>query len=520
MSKQDKRGEMILSLETVNKIQGSNVEKPGSGYFQLPEKVLQFGTGVLLRGLPDYFIDKANKQGLFNGRIVVVKSTSNGGVDAFDQQNALYTQCIRGVENGQRIEENIINASISRVLSAKNDWDEVLRCAANQEMQIIISNTTEVGITLVKDNVHAAPPVSFPGKLLAFLYQRYKIFDGDATKGMVIIPTELVPDNGDKLESIVLELAHQNGLETAFIDWLEKANHFCNSLVDRIVPGKLPEQQQSIIENELGYRDELMIMSESYSLWAIESGDERVKELLSFSKADAGVVIAPCIETYRELKLRLLNGSHTFSCGLAFLAAFSTVRESMEDEVFEGFMRDLLLKELVPSITSDEISAEQAIQFASNVLDRYKNPHIDHYWLSITMQYTSKMRMRNIPLIVKYVNKFGVIPPLMSLGFAAYLLFMKTDKSGDGKFQGKLNGDAYTVTDDHAELLHDRWKATLNGEIVHSILSNTDLWGYDLSSLSGFENAVKENLHLLQQQDALTVIKNQSALGGQVSVYK
>ncbi len=231
---------MNLSKQTLPNIKAPGINLPAAGYFELPEKVLQFGTGVLLRGLPDYFIDKANKQDVFNGRIVVVKSTGNGATDAFAEQDGLYTQCVQGIENGKKVEEKILNASISRVLAAKSDWDEILKCAANPDMQLIISNTTEVGITLIKDNVHASPPESFPGKLLAFLYQRFKVFQGDSSKGMVVVPTELIPDNGKKLEAIVLELAHQNGLETAFLDWLETHNYFCNSLVDRIVPGKLP----------------------------------------------------------------------------------------------------------------------------------------------------------------------------------------------------------------------------------------------------------------------------------------
>jgi tagaturonate reductase len=198
---------MILSRYNLKNIGAQDVVTPAESVFDLPEKVLQFGTGVLLRGLPDYFIDKANRQGVFNGRVVVVKSTDSDST-AFDKQDGLYTLCVRGLDGGQKVEENIINSAISRVLSAKDEWSEILQCAHNPHMQIIISNTTEVGIQLVQDDIHRLPPVSFPGKLLAFLLERYKAFDGSRQSGMVIVPTELIPDNGKKLESIVLELAH------------------------------------------------------------------------------------------------------------------------------------------------------------------------------------------------------------------------------------------------------------------------------------------------------------------------
>ena len=282
---------MLLSKYNLKNISATDAPVPDAALFDLPEKVLQFGTGVLLRGLPDYFIDKANKQGIFNGRIVVVKSTDGGDASAFEKQDGLYTVCMRGVENGKKYEEDIINASISRVLSARSEWNKVLECAHNPQLKIIISNTTEVGIQLVQDDIRRHPPVSYPGKLLAFLYERYKAFQGSRQSGMLIVPTELIIDNGKKLESIVIELAHLNGLDGSFIDWLEKANRFCNSLVDRIVPGKPEADLKKAIENKLGYSDELLIMSEVYRLWAIE-GDEEVADVLSFAQADKGVVIA------------------------------------------------------------------------------------------------------------------------------------------------------------------------------------------------------------------------------------
>src|SRR5215204_3630073 len=209
---------MILSRYTLRNIQTDSVKIPDEALFELPEKVLQFGTGVLLRGLPDYFIDKANREGIFNGRIVVVKSTAQGDASDFDKQDGLYTLCVRGYQQGEIVEENLINASISRVLSATDHWGQILECAHNQNMQVIISNTTEVGIQLVNEDIRRHPPVSFPGKLLAFLYERFQAFGGSELSGMVIIPTELISDNGKKLESIILELAHLNGLEEDFIE--------------------------------------------------------------------------------------------------------------------------------------------------------------------------------------------------------------------------------------------------------------------------------------------------------------
>ncbi|MEP7319576.1 MAG: altronate oxidoreductase, partial [Panacibacter sp.] len=222
---------MQLSKDNLGNIPGGHVVKPAKELLNLPEKVLQFGTGVLLRGLCDYNIDYANRNGIFNGRVVVVKSTDAGDTNAFEAQDNLYTLCIRGVEQGKKIEENIICSAISRVLSAKQQWIEILQCAHKPLLKIIISNTTEAGLQLIKEDIHQQPPVSFPGKLTAFLLERYKAFRGSPASGLVIVPTELVTDNGKKLLAMVLDLAAYNNLDESFIDWVKNHNRFCNSLV-------------------------------------------------------------------------------------------------------------------------------------------------------------------------------------------------------------------------------------------------------------------------------------------------
>ncbi|MFD2571629.1 tagaturonate reductase [Spirosoma soli] len=465
---------------------------PDKSIVQLPEKVLQFGTGVLLRGLPDYLIDKANRQGLFNGRIVVVKSTDGGDVNAFTNQDNLYTLCIRGVENGQTVEQNVVCSAISRVLSAKSQWNEVLQFAASPQLAVVISNTTEVGIQLVQDDIRQAPPQSFPGKLLAVLYARYQAFNGDPTKGLVIVPTELIPDNGTKLEAILLELAHRNGLESEFIDWLESANSCCNSLVDRIVPGRPDPATHNALTNQLGYEDELLTIAETYRLWAIE-GDEYVQSVLSFHEADKGVFIRPSIDLFRELKLRLLNGTHTLSCGLAWLSGFDTVREAMEDKNMNAYISSLMLSELLPGIPY-AVDEKTAQRFAMDVLDRFCNPYIEHRWLSITMQYTAKMQMRNVPTLLQYYRQFGTVPRYMALGFAAYLLFMRAADQRDDTWYGQRKGEAYPIRDDKAEYYAELWARLPPEELTETALKNRSLWGHDLSQLDGFANQVSEAL--------------------------
>jgi tagaturonate reductase len=506
---------MILSYQTLGKTHNPEIV-PSPAIAGLPEKVLQFGTGVLLRGLPDYFIDKANRNGLFNGRVVVVKSTDTGSASAFDEQDGLYTHVVRGIDDGEKVDEVFVNASISRVLSAGKEWAEVLKCAYNPEMKVIISNTTEVGIQLDKDDrIGFEPPHSFPGKLLSFLHERFKACKGSEEGGMVIVPTELIIDNGKKLLAIVTELAHINELGEGFINWLASANRFCNSLVDRIVPGKPDAGVISEMEEKLGYQDNLLIVSEVYRLWAIE-GNEKVKEVLSFAQADSGVIIAPDIEIFRELKLRLLNGTHTLSCGIAFLSGVGTVKSAMDNEALSSFISSLMKEEIAPAIPY-VIPEQEKLDFASKVLDRFRNPHIEHLWHAITAQFTAKLNMRIVPVLLNHYKTTPAVPEHIALGFAAWLLFMKSVKKSDNRYFGELNGKEYLVNDDSAGALYDLWQQYAPSEIAAKTLSDSRLWDTDLTALPGFSDAVNAKLEQLLSEGALSTLKKfQSSVSARI----
>jgi tagaturonate reductase len=453
-----------------------------------PEKVLQFGTGILLRGLPDFFIDKANKQGIFKGRIVIVKSTS-GSADEFAAQDNLFSTCVRGIENGREINENSINTAISRVLSANDTWDAILKLAQSPDLQVIISNTTEVGIQYVQESISLKPPTSFPAKLTAILWERFKNKDllglpnGNST-GFVIVPTELVPENGRRLKEIVRQLADFNQLGEDFKSWVNRENIFCNSLVDRIVTNATAE-----IKARLPYTDELAIQTEPYKLWAIEGG-EKVATILNFAKADEGVIINENIDYYRERKLRILNGTHTISVCLGYLRGFDTVLECMQDADMQIFIRKVMLEEIVPSLSLGTI--EQNIAFANEVLDRFANPYTVHYLLNITLQASAKMKMRNVATLFRYYEKFGKIPTLLTQGFAAYLVFMKPLREENGVFYGKRGNNEYQIKDDLAKELAKAWENPTT--FVEEICKNIKLWERDLTEMKGFVEKIKEEI--------------------------
>lgn len=476
-----------------------------SDYFQYPEKILQFGTGVLLRGLVDYLVDKANKEKVFQGRIVIVKST-DGDAGAFASQDGLFTTHIKGVAQGQPVDQYLVNASISRVLQSNADWETILAAAVQPELEIIISNTTEVGIQYVEEDIAAGVPASYPGKLLAILYERYR----KSLPGFVIIPTELVVDNGRLLKSTVLQLAAYNKLPEEFIQWISTANRFCSSLVDRIVPGKpknLAEYWQ-----QAGYEDELWIDAEPFLLWAIE-GDAAVAQKLSFHQSDARMLITPSITPYREQKLRILNGSHSAAVCLGYLSGLNTVYECMQDPCMSRFFQMVVMKEILPTL---EALGPQTATFAQDVLDRFANPSIEHKLISITFQQSSKMNARNVQTLLRYHEAKGLLPDMLVLGFAATLLFLKPAKTENGRFQGQRKDGFYDITDDNAAIFAAHWGPVKKQDwselsaMVHNICADGRLWETDLNNIPGFADAVTDHLAGMLQTGVKTYITNQS----------
>ena len=468
---------MKLKRSILQDIAGvNNLILPTEEQLHYPEKVLQFGTGVLLRGLPDQYISEANRAGKFRGRVVVVKSTQNGTTDDFADQDGLYTVCVKGIDNGQLVDKAYVNASISRVLSATEDWTSILAFAKSEDLSIVTSNTTEVGIVYTEEPILDGVPSSFPGKLLAILHERFIHFNGDASKGLVIIPAELIEENGSKLADILNRLAVHNQLGEAFIQWLNQANPICNTLVDRIVPGKLSAIDQATTETALGYSDALMIMAEPFGLWAIESTDQRVMDALGFCDEAKGCRVVPSIQQFKELKLRMLNASHTFSCGVSMLAGMELVKDSMNNETVKTYISQLALEEIANAITGDKISTAEADAFGKAVLDRFANPFLEHKWVSISAQFTLKMKIRCLPLIIATYQKTGQLPLRMLIGFSAYLVQMDLVNSNDLSTS------------------------------LSNVLSDKETWGQDLAAIPGFQDKVLVITASIQSKGILPTI--------------
>ena len=444
----------------------------------LPEKVVQFGTGAFLRGFVDFFVDEANRRGLLGGRVVAIGSTSSGRDIALNEQDGLYTLLVEGIADGATVRERRIIASVSRALSAQRDWNSILEVARGPAIELVFSNTTEVGIAIENgDALDAAPPPSYPGKLARFLLERGRTFDFADEAGVIVLPCELIERNGERLRDLVLTLARRWRVEAAFSEWVERAVPFCNTLVDRIVPGKPNDEQRAALAEATPYRDDLTIVAEPYRLFAIAATRSR---RIRFAEVDPGIVLTDDVTAYRERKVRILNGGHTLIAAVGLLAGCETVRAVVQHELLAPYLDRLLFEEIVPSLTVPDGEA-----FARDVLDRFANPFLRHALADITLQQTAKMRVRVVPSIVRGTERSGRVPRSLAFGFAAYLVFVRESLRG-----------LSAGTDNDGERVRVLWRSASDDSdgtlhrVTTEVCADEALWQTDLTRLPGFVDGV------------------------------
>lgn len=428
-------------MQTIKEV----VKKPSR-----PEKVIQFGEGGFLRGFVDWMLQKLNESGLWNGSVVVVQPIEKGMCDVLSQQDCLYTHVMRGLENKEPVVRKDVVDCISRCVKPYEDFESYRALAKNPDFRFIFSNTTEAGIAYVpEDRVTDAPPKSYPAKLTVLLYERYLAGLG----GFCIVPCELIEKNGQRLMEIVLQYAKDWELGDDFVSWVQNENSFYNTLVDRIVTGY--PRDEAI---DLGYEDHMLDTSEVFHLWVIE-GDDKLSAELPFDKAGLNVVwTKDALSKYRTRKVRILNGAHTSLVPYAMLKGFDTVKSCVDDPDMLAYMKRCIFDEIIPTL---DLPKEELCAYADDVLERFANPFIKHYLSSIALNSVSKFKVRVLPSILTYIERYNAAPETLMEAFGALLRFYRTDMANDDP----------------------KVMAFLKTATVEEALVNDSLWGQDLSFL-------------------------------------
>lgn len=437
----------------------------------MTEKIIQFGEGNFLRGFADYFIHKLNEKKLYDGSVVMIKPTDRGNIDAFKEQNCEYNLFLRGIENGKEVSEHAKITSVSRIINPYEEWQSCIELAKKPDIEFVISNTTESGIVFdEKCRLEDAPPKSFPAKLTVMLYERYSAGLG----GLIIMPCELIDNNGTELQKCVLRYTQQWKLGEDFYNWLIIENKFCNTLVDRIVTG-YPKDEAKELCGKIGYDDKLLDTAEIFHLWVIEGNFE---DKLPLQKAGFNVVWTDDVKPYKKRKVRLLNGAHTSMVCAAVLAGVQTVGKCMNDKDIYSFMHKCVYDEILKAIGDSEEDTE----FAKAVEERFRNPYIKHQLRSIVLNCVSKFAVRVLPSMLDYKEKFGKYPKALTMSLSALIYFYKNDAPNDDKKVIEF----------------------VRKNSVDDIMKNTDLWGADLSDLS---DKVSNYYELIEKQGIRECIK-------------
>ncbi len=492
----------------MDKLNYAVLEKSGyDGYIlkNAPEKVLQFGEGNFLRAFVDYWFDLANEKAGWNGKCVLVQPIAPGLAQMINEQEGLYTLYLRGSEQGRKVDDKRVISSVSRCLNPyeKADYEAMMAVAVSDDLELIVSNTTEAGIAYdpacQKDD---CPPSSFPAKLTQVLYRRWKA----GKPGVIVLACELIDNNGKELLKCIDQYIAQWGLEDGFKQYVHGDCTVCGSLVDRIVPGRIRDPKEvAELEQKHGYADPLLDVGECFGVWVIE-GDEKLNDVLPFRKAglEDKVFVTPDMSPYKKRKVRILNGAHTGFVLGAYLAGQDIVRDCMHDETIKGFMNKMLYDEVIPTLPLDK---NDLMNFASAVQDRFNNPFVNHELMSISLNSTSKWKARNMPSFLEYVKEKGELPPCLTMSLAAYIAFYSNDIQGltdAGLVCKRPKGNEYTVSDDRWVLeFYNSHKADAPEALVKAVLTNEKMWGQDLTQIAGLEEKVVSGLKLIREKGAL-----------------
>ena len=468
-----------------------------------PVRVLQFGEGNFLRGFADYMIDIANEKGQFDGDIVLIKPIEFGSLERFEKQDCLYTVSLRGITDGKAEVKNRIITSIADTADAIGEYDKYMEYAKLDSLRFIISNTTEAGIVYDEnDRFEYTPPHTFPGKLTGFLFERFRHFEGASDKGLIMLPVELIDDNGIHLKECVLKQIDNWNLGEDFKNWVETSCVFCSTLVDRIITG-YPKGEDEKLWEEWNYRDELIVTGEPFALWVIECPKDISAEF-PLDKAGLPVIYTDNQKPYKQRKVRILNGAHTSFVLASFLCGNDIVLQSMEDEDILKYIQKTIYDEVIPTLTLPKKDLED---FAQAVITRFKNPYVKHALLSISLNSVSKWRARCLPSFLGYIEQKKTLPAHLTFSLAALMAFYTGSEIRDGALIGHRGEEEYRIMDDAAVLEFFAANSSKDAkDFTEAFLAREDFFGQNLNEIDGLSDAVSEylsDIRLLGMREAI-----------------
>lgn len=460
-----------------------------------PAKVLQFGEGNFLRAFVDWIIEEMNEKTGFNASIDIVQPINAGLADLINQQEGLYHLLLNGIKNGTPSKETKLIKCVNGALNPYEDYKAFLQLGENPYLEFVVSNTTEAGITFdPQDADYDRLPNSFPGKLTALLFHRFSTFNGAPDKGLTFLPCELIDKNGDVLKSTILQYIHHWKMPDGFRSWIVNNCIFCNTLVDRIVPG-FPKETIKEIQEELGFADNLVVTAEPFHLWVIEA-PEKVRDAFPADKAGLQVKFVKDQTPYRTRKVRILNGAHTTLVPVAYLEGLRIVKDAVENEKSGAFIKKAIYEEIIPTL---DLPDEELKQFADDVIERFRNPYIKHELISIALNSVSKYKVRVLPSVLEYYKRKAALPENLLYSLAALIVF----------YRGNWRGESIPLNDTAPvlEFFSKAWSSNDPEKVVKETLANKEFWDQDLNEVPGLFTQVIAHAKTILKEAGLATVK-------------
>ena len=468
----------------------ARVQQPRYDRQQLRSRIVHFGFGAFHRAHQALLTNRVlNEKGGDWGICEISLFSGDVLMSQLRAQDHLFTVLEKGAEGNQAI----VVGAVHECLNAKLDsLAAIIEKFCEPQVAIVSLTITEKGYCIdpatgkldmhntriLHDLENPTEPHSAPGILVEALHRRRE----RGLPPFTVLSCDNIPDNGHVVKNAVLGMAQKRSAELA--GWIDAHVSFPGTMVDRIVPAAT-ETSLAEITQELGVEDPCAISCEPFIQWVVE--DNFVAGRPEWEAA--GVQMVKDVLPWEQMKLRMLNGSHSFLAYLGYLAGYAHINECMEDASFREAARRVMLNEQAPTLRITDVDLTA---YADSLIDRFANPALQHRTWQIAMDGSQKLPQRMLDGIRVHLERKSAWP-LLALGVAGWIRYVSgTDE----------RGDAIDVRDPLSDKIQSLVKASSEVERVNALLTLSEVFGQDLPHNSVFVDAVNEAYQRLTRYGA------------------
>ena len=468
----------------------ARVQQPRYDRQQLRSRIVHFGFGAFHRAHQALLTNRVlNEKGGDWGICEISLFSGDVLMSQLRAQDHLFTVLEKGAEGNQAI----VVGAVHECLNANLDsLAAIIEKFCEPQVAIVSLTITEKGYCIdpatgkldmhntriLHDLENPTEPHSAPGILVEALHRRRE----RGLPPFTVLSCDNIPDNGHVVKNAVLGMAQKRSAELA--GWIEAHVSFPGTMVDRIVPAAT-ETSLAEITQELGVEDPCAISCEPFIQWVVE--DNFVAGRPEWEAA--GVQMVKDVLPWEQMKLRMLNGSHSFLAYLGYLAGYAHINECMEDASFREAARRVMLNEQAPTLRITDVDLTA---YADSLIDRFANPALQHRTWQIAMDGSQKLPQRMLDGIRVHLERKSAWP-LLALGVAGWIRYVSgTDE----------RGDAIDVRDPLSDKIQSLVKASSEVERVNALLTLSEVFGQDLPHNSVFVDAVNEAYQRLTRDGA------------------